>query len=51
MVHRRQLYRGLPGFFNPEVFAGWVNWVFRQEVLPTNQNYMPKWIPLVLVWA
>ena len=38
-------------FFNPEVFAGWVNWVFRQEVLPTTQNYMPKWIPLVLVWV
>ncbi len=38
-------------FFNPEVFAGWVNWVFRQEVLPTTQNYMPRWIPLVLVWV
>lgn len=38
-------------FFNPEVFAGWVNWVFRQDVLATTQNYMPRWIPLVLVWV
>jgi hypothetical protein len=38
-------------FFNPEVFAGWVNWVFRQEVLSTTTNYMPKWIPLTLVWV
>lgn len=37
-------------FFNPEVFAGWVNWVFAQELLPTTRNYMPQWIPLVLVW-
>ena len=38
-------------FFNPEVFAGWVNWVAHGEVLPTTTNYMPKWIPLVLVWV
>jgi len=38
-------------FFNPEVFAGWVNWVAHSEVLPTTTNYMPKWIPLVLVWV
>lgn len=38
-------------FFNPEVFAGWVNWVFAHELLPTTENYMPKWIPLVLVWV
>ncbi len=34
-------------FFNPEVFAGWVNWALRSEVLPTTQNYLPYWIPLV----
>ncbi len=38
-------------FFNPEVFAGWVNWALAHEVLPTTQNYLPKWIPLVLVWV
>lgn len=38
-------------FFNPEVFAGWVNWVAHGVVLPTTTNYMPKWIPLVLVWV
>lgn len=38
-------------FFNPEVFAGWVNTLLHHEVLPTTENYMPKWIPLVLVWV
>lgn len=38
-------------FFNPEVFAGFVNWVARSAVLTTTSNYMPKWIPLVLVWV
>lgn len=38
-------------FFNPDVFAGWVNWVLAHEVLPTTVNYMPKWIPLFLVWV
>ncbi|MEY4644846.1 MAG: DUF4395 domain-containing protein [Hylemonella sp.] len=38
-------------FFNPEVFAGWVNWLARSELLPTTRNYMPPWIPLVLVWV
>lgn len=38
-------------FFNPEVFAGWVNWVARSELLPTTSNYMSQWIPLVLVWV
>lgn len=38
-------------FFNPEVFAGWVNTLFSSDVLPTTENYMPKWIPLVLVWV
>lgn len=38
-------------FFNPEVFAGWVNSVFAHELLPTTQNFLPRWIPLVLVWV
>lgn len=38
-------------FFNPDTFAGWVNWVFRSELLPTTHNYLSKWIPLVLVWV
>jgi hypothetical protein len=38
-------------FFNPEVFAGWVNAIVHQAWLPTTQNYMPRWIPLVMVWV
>lgn len=38
-------------FFNPEVFAGWVNAVTAHQLLPTTENYMPRWIPLVLVWV
>ncbi len=39
-------------FFNPEVFAGWVNkLVGVEEWLPTTENYMPSWIPLTLVWV
>ncbi len=38
-------------FFNPDTFAGWVNAVAQTELLPTTTNYMPRWIPLVLVWV
>lgn len=38
-------------FFNPEVFAAWVNALFRTELLPTTRNYMPRWIPVTLVWT
>ncbi len=38
-------------FFNPDTFAGWVNMVAQTELLPTTTNYMPRWIPLVLVWV
>ena len=38
-------------FFNPDTFAGWVNGVAQTELLPTTTNYMPRWIPLVLVWV
>lgn len=36
-------------FFNPDTFAEWVNFVARTDVLPTTVNYMPSWIPNVLV--
>ena len=38
-------------FFNPDTFAGWVNGIAHTTLLPTTENYMPKWIPMVLVWA
>jgi hypothetical protein len=38
-------------YFNPEIFAEWLNTVFRQELLPTTENYMPFWIPRTLVWV
>jgi ABC-type sugar transport system permease subunit len=38
-------------FFNPDTFAGWVNALFRAELLPTTVNFLPYWIPLVLVWV
>ncbi len=38
-------------FFNPEVFAGWVNALAGSKLLPTTSNFMPRWIPLVLVWV
>lgn len=38
-------------FFNPDAFAGWLNALAGHEMLPTTQNFMPTWIPLVLVWV
>ena len=38
-------------FFNPDTFAGWINMLSGHALLPTTENYMPKWIPLVLVWV
>jgi hypothetical protein len=38
-------------FFNPEVFAGWVNTITMHPLLPTTYNYLPKWLPLALVWV
>ncbi|MDH5205482.1 MAG: DUF4395 domain-containing protein, partial [Hylemonella sp.] len=29
----------------------WVNALAGSEMLPTTQNFMPTWIPLVLVWV
>ena len=38
-------------FFNPDTFAGWLNKIFNKELLPTDRNYMPFWIPTYLVWV
>lgn len=38
-------------FFNPDTFAGWVNAITAHELLPTTYNFMPRWIPAVLVWV
>ena len=38
-------------FFNPDTFAAWVNGVAQSELLPTTYNYMPRWIPMALVWV
>lgn len=38
-------------FFNPEVLAGWVNSLAGHEILPPTENYMPRWIPMVMVWV
>ncbi len=37
-------------FFNPDTFAEWLNKIFNEEILPTDRNYMPFWIPTYLVW-
>lgn len=37
-------------FFNPEVLAEWSNGLLGTNI-PTTYNYMPEWIPLVLVWV
>jgi hypothetical protein len=37
-------------FFNPDIFANWVNGVFHVELLPTTYNYIPYQIPVALVW-
>jgi hypothetical protein len=37
-------------FFNPEVFAGWVDAIF-DAGLSTTENYMSNLIPLTLVWV
>lgn len=36
-------------FFHPERFAAGVNFVLRTEVLPTTEQYMARWLPMVMV--
>lgn len=38
-------------FFNPDTFAGWVNAILGADTLPTTTNFMPRAVPLVLVWV
>lgn len=38
-------------FFNPDVFANFVNWIWGDKLLPTTYNYMPYWIPFTMVWV
>jgi len=37
-------------YFNPEIFAGWVNGIAGSIVLPETENYMSYYIPLIMVW-
>lgn len=37
-------------YFNPEVFAGWVNLVTGMKLLPTTENYLSYYIPLTMIW-
>ncbi|MBN2864738.1 MAG: DUF4395 domain-containing protein [Thiotrichales bacterium] len=38
-------------YFNPEIFAHWVNTVSGSDLLPTTENYMSYYIPLLMVWV
>ncbi len=38
-------------FFNPDVFANWVNNLSGAKLLPTTYNYMSPLVPLTLVWV
>lgn len=38
-------------FFNPDTVAHWVNNLFDSRILPTDEQYMPYWIPVTLVWV
>lgn len=38
-------------FFNPEVVAAWINFLWGSEVLPTNENFMPAGTGTTLVWV
>lgn len=37
-------------FFHPEKFAAFVNMVTTLPLLPTTQQYLPRWLPLLMVW-
>ncbi len=38
-------------FFNPEIFAEWINQFYGSDLLSTTENYIPFWIPTNLVFA
>ena len=37
-------------FFHPEKFAGALNTLVQHSLLPTTEQYLPTWLPLVMVW-
>ena len=37
-------------FFHPEKFAAAVNALSQHILLPTTEQYLPRWLPLVMVW-
>ena len=37
-------------FFHPEKFAAAVNTITTLGLLPTTEQYMPRWLPLMMVW-
>ena len=37
-------------FFHPEKFAAAVNALSQHALLPTTEQYLPRWLPLVMVW-
>lgn len=38
-------------FFHPEKFAAAVNFITTYSLLPTTEQYLPRWLPLVMVWV
>jgi len=38
-------------FFHPEKFAAAVNTVTTLPLLPTTEQYLPRWLPLLMVWV
>lgn len=38
-------------FFHPEKFAHVVNTLTQHALLPTTEQYLPRWLPLVMVWV
>ena len=38
-------------FFHPEKFAAAVNFIAQSNLLPTTEQFLPRWLPLVMVWV
>lgn len=38
-------------FFHPEKFAQALNTVTQHTLLPTTEQFLPRWLPLVMVWV
>lgn len=38
-------------FFHPEKVAAVVNSITKHDLLPTTEQYLPRWLPLVMVWV